>query len=295
MLMEILFSLNIVMIQLIGAFLRYLPFSSTMTTVELKNLQRGLIIWSAINWGVNAWAVLEFGLSVQLFKLTLFIGWVPYFAIFLATVRRPLKDHVFVLGMQVVWSLMLHSVVTLVDYFLTEMRAPLPLNILNLHGVLYLTLFVALLEWECKIFYDILPSRNIFAWQLGWSSTLVPVIIAASMMVLMADGNYPHAWREHISRIGVPLFFFLMYRSMSISTKLTEDRNRREHENERLKRRLEVLREYNLMMQEHQRQLEIFRHDRRHNYRLISAMLDAGDVQAAIKHVQLQIRLLDKQ
>ena len=293
--MAIIFSLNVVMIQLIGAFLRYLPFSSTMTDDEFKNLQRGLIIWSAINFAVNAWAVFEFGLSVVLFKLTLFISWVPYFLISLATVKRPLKDHIFVLGMQIVWTLMLHSVVTLVDYFLLELEAPLPLNILNLHGILYLMLFVALLEWECKLFYDILPSRNIFSNHFGWIEAIMPAMIAASIMFLMADGHYPHAWREHVSRIGVPLFFFLMYRSMNISTQLTDERNQREHDNERLKRRLETLREYNLMMQEHQRQLEIFRHDRRHNYRLISAMLDAGDVRAAIEHVQTQIRLLGKQ
>lgn len=293
--MGILFSLNIVMIQLVGAFLRYLPFSSTMTSVELKNLQRGLLIWSAINFLVNVEAVLEFGLSAKLFKTALFIGWVPYFLIFLATVRRPLKEHIFVLGMQVIWVLMLHSSVTLVDWILLTVEAPLPLDILNLHGILYLMLFVALLEVECKLFYDVLPSKKIFPKNFSWGEAIMPAVIAASIVTLMADGNYPHGWREQISRIGIPIFFFMMYRSMSISTKLTEERNQREHANERIKRRLETLRDYNLMMQEHQRRLEIFRHDRRHNYRLISAMLDAGDLRAAIDHVQTQIRLLGKQ
>ena len=288
------FVIDVVVTQLIGAYLRYLPFSPTMSEDVKAVLWRRLMAWSAIVFVGYIFLVERLGVNAILYKLTLMFGWVPYFLIAVKTIKVDLKLHVFVVGMQILWVLMLHTLVAIIAYLLLKAEIPLPLDLLVIHSALYVVMFFVLLGWERKLFLNILPSKQLLDNQFGWYAAIMPSAIVVGLALLIADGLYPHDLREQFSRFGIPLFFFLMYRSMSISTRQIEERNRREHDNERIKQRLESLREYNLMMQAHQRQLEIFRHDRRHNYRLISAMLDDGDVKAAIDHVEAQARLLSE-
>ena len=292
--MTLFLSLNIVVTQLIGAYLRYLPFSSTMSDDEIKILWRRLTIWSLIVFVGYVWLIDRFGADVMIYKLMLLLGWLPYFLIALKTIEVDLKLHIFVLGMQILWVLMLHTLVSIIHYILLGAGVSVPISTMELHSIMYMTIFLVLIVWERKLFLNMLPSNALLDNKFGWYAAIMPMTMVFGFTLMIADGRYPHDLREQFSRFWIPLFFFLMYRSMSISTRQIEERNRREHDNERLRQRLESLREYNLMMQAHQRQLEIFRHDRRHNYRLISAMLDDGDVKAAIDHVEAQARLLSE-
>ena len=263
-----------------------------MSRDEIKVLWSRLTAWSLIAFVGYCLLIDRLGVEALLYKITLILGWLPYFLIALKTIKVDPKLHVFALGMQILWVLMLHTLVVIINNFVLKAEVPLPINILVLHNVLYLTMFFVLIGLERKMFLNILPAKSMLENQFSWYAASMPMAIVIGIMFLMADGTYPHGLREQFSRLFIPLFFFLVYRSMSISTRQIDDRNRRAHDNERIARRLEELRDYNLMMQDHQRRLEIFRHDRRHNYRLISAMLDAGDVKAAIDHVEAQDRLL---
>ena len=292
MLAIIFLALNIITTQLIGAWLRYLPFSPTMSRDEIKVLWSRLTTWSLIAFVGYCLLIDRLGVEAFFYKMTLILGWLPYFLIALKTIEVDPKLHVFALGMQILWVLMLHTLVVIINNFVLKAEVPLPIDILVLHNVLYLTMFFVLIGLERKMFLNILPAKSMLEDQFSWYAASMPMAIVIGIMFLMADGMYPHGLREQFSRLVIPLFFFLVYRSMSISTRQIDERNRRAHDNERIARRLEELRNYNLIMQEHQRRLEIFRHDRRHNYRLISAMLDEGDVQAAIDHVEAQDHLL---
>ena len=292
--MTLFLSLNIVVTQLIGAYLRYLPFSPTMFDVEIKMLRRRLTIWSLIAFVGYCLLIDRFGVETFFYKMTLILGWLPYFLISLKTLKVDLKLHIFVLGMQILWVLMLHTLVSIINCILLDAGVSMPIPTMELHSILYLTIFFVLIVWERKLFMNILPSNDLLDNKFGWYAAIMPMTMVFGFTLMIADGRYPHDLREQFSRFWIPLFFFLMYRSMSISTRQIEERNRREHDNERLRQRLESLREYNLMMQAHQRQLEIFRHDRRHNYRLISAMLDDGNVRAAIDHVEALEQLLNR-
>lgn len=230
--------------------------------------------------------IAELGLNTALFKLTLFINWLPYALIALSIIKRDLKEHVFVIGMEFLWSLMLHSISTSTSYILLHCDALSSSEVLYLHNALCMTLFLILIRWERRLFLNILPSRYFFDNPFGWHAAILPLAIALGSSLLMADAHYPHDLREQLSRVVIPLFFFLVYRSMSISTRLIDEKNEREHINGFINQRLEALRKYNLIMQEHQKRLAIFRHDRRHNYRLISAMLDSGDVDKAITLIE---------
>lgn len=285
-------ALGIVVMQLTEVYLRYLPFRSSMSTEKIARLSRSIFIGSAVLVAVWSVAFKIFGASAAIFKVLLFLGWLPYFWIARTVIGGRMKAHVFVFGMEALWVLMLHSLTTMLMYFLLRSGATPPIEVLNLHGPVYLSLFGALLGWERRLFENLLPSSVLFDNRFGWYAAILPTVIFLGTSVLMFDGHYPHPAREHLSRLGIPLFFFMMCRSMSISTRQIDERNQREHVNELVNRRLASLREYDLIMQEHQRQLAIFRHDRRHDYRLLSAMIEQGEIKEAIAHIEAQARLL---
>jgi signal transduction histidine kinase len=55
---------------------------------------------------------------------------------------------------------------------------------------------------------------------------------------------------------------------------------------------LQSLKERNLIIQDEQKKLAVFRHDLRHNYRLIAAMLNENKIQKAIDFISKQDELL---
>ena len=61
----------------------------------------------------------------------------------------------------------------------------------------------------------------------------------------------------------------------------------------RLESQLSALKEYNFLTQENQRQISIMRHDLRHSYNLIYAMLESGNVSKAREHIITQEFLLE--
>ena len=55
-----------------------------------------------------------------------------------------------------------------------------------------------------------------------------------------------------------------------------------------MEEKLEILKEYNEVSEENQRKISVMRHDLRHSYNLIYAMLENGDVEAAREHIRKQ-------
>ena len=81
---------------------------------------------------------------------------------------------------------------------------------------------------------------------------------------------------------------------MSISTRQIDEQRHNEYINNMLNQQLESLKRHNLLIQENQKQISIFRHDLRHSYRLISAMLKEGNVEEALIHIKTQDELINQ-
>ena len=117
--------LSVVMmcIQLGSVYLLYLPFSRDVTAEQFAGLRRKYLPLSVAVFAMNLYCFAG-GASFFAFKVTLLLGWLPYFFLSMTVIRDKAAQHVFVLGMEGLWCFMLHAgagaVVTVLFGAMTE-------------------------------------------------------------------------------------------------------------------------------------------------------------------------------
>ena len=276
--------------QFSGVYLRYLPFSREISADEKSLLAKRFLLWSAADLAITFFLLTD-GLTYRAFKIAMFTGWLPYFLISMTVIRNKIPQHFFVFGMQGLWCFMLHSaagaIVALLCGQMLEEFMPLQLTI-------YLLVFVALLKLEQKFFVSLLPSARLFEnSSLRWCISLLPVAIFIGTAIPIADVTFLLTWRERFSRVIVPIFFFLMYQSMSLATRRVEERQVREQQNFILRRQTESLAEQNALMQASRREAEAMQRQLADNYDAIEKLLVAGKRREAMEFIGRQTNLLD--
>ena len=233
----IFFGAAMTLTQLGDGYLRYLPFSRELNTQEVVALRRRYLIWSVFGFAINVACTAD-GVSYRAYKLSaLAIGWIPYVLLSMTVIKSRLTQHVFVFGMQSLWSFMLHAFggmgVALIYGSMTEEHILLQL-------AFYLVLFVALLRVERQYFTRLLPAPLLFEdASLKWCMSLLPPAIFVGTAVSIVDVTFVTTWHERFSRIPLPIFFLLMYRAISFSTRQVLEVQRQEQRESLLSRRME--------------------------------------------------------
>lgn len=208
--LNLLLSFLVASVQLADAYLRYLAFRKQISPPERRTYWQRLLLWTILILPVYAFAfrTLE---TAAAYKLLLLAGWIPYLAIFMGSLRRMVRQHIYVFGMSALWSLMQHNWSSiLVAVFLPDSN---DLAVILVHGTLYLLWFLVLLSWEKWIFSRLLPCPEVLdELPLGNFLALLPTVLMAPPFLMLADGRLWHSWEERLSRLYLPLVFFALYR-----------------------------------------------------------------------------------
>lgn len=284
--------LSVVMmcVQLGSVYLFYLPFSRDVTAEQLTELRRKYLPLSVAVFAINLYFFAD-GASFFAFKATLLAGWIPYFFLSMSVIRDKAAQHVFVLGMEGLWCFMLHAgagaVVTVLYGAMTENFLPLQLTI-------YLVLFAALLKVERQFFTNLLPTPRFFAEEtFKWLVSILPLAIFAGLMIPIFEFTFLPTWKEKFSRCFFPIFFFLMYRSMSLATHQVAEKQLQEQRARLLNRQMASLSEHNALMEKSRREVTALLADLSKNYRVLDDLLDAGKISEAMAYIRRQANLLD--
>ncbi|MBO4401720.1 MAG: sensor histidine kinase [Selenomonadaceae bacterium] len=268
-------------------YLRYLSFRDGMTDAERVLLWRRLLIWGIVSALIYGAMLKHFGISAPLYKFLLMVCWIPWQAIFMLTVRRNFLQHVFIMGMGSVWSLIQHNwaAIFCAISFNTE------LEILFGHAIFYLALFFLLLPVERRIFLKLLPPQNFFD-SYGRFTSVFPLILISSVVIMWAQEPLVHSWAERFSRLYIPFVFFFFYRYVIDSTKQLYERRQTNQNLRRMSEQIMALGEYNRIMEESRDKIVAMRHDLRHSYRLIYMMLETGEIEEARRFIERQEKLI---
>ena len=279
--------LVIVLIFLSDAYLRYLSFRHRMSAGERKRLWLMLAAWGLCNLVLCHLLFQRCGITAVSYKAVLMLGWIPYLAIFVLVVRQPFWQHVFVFGMSGVWSFSQHnwSALVVVQCF-DSSNVPL---FLSIHAVLYLLWFSLFLPAERRCFGELLTFPPLFENQmLGRCIAILPLVVLFGPMLLMADAQLVHSWQERVSRIYLPVvFFFLYYYTLTASRRLYEQM-RLERSSKQLGAQLSSLKRHQETVLQAQQKLSVLRHDMRHTFRLLYAMLQDRNVVGAMDYIRQQ-------
>ena len=284
--------LSVVMmcIQLGSVYLLYLPFSRDVTAEQFAGLRRKYLPLSVAVFAMNLYCFAG-GASFFAFKVTLLLGWLPYFFLSMTVIRDKAAQHVFVLGMEGLWCFMLHAgagaVVTVLFGAMTE-------KFLSLQLTIYLVLFAALFKVEREFFTNLLPTQKFFENEsLKWVASSLPLAIFIGLMIPIFEFTFLPTWKEKFSRSFFPIFFFLMYRSMSLATHQVAERQRQEQRTRLLNRQMASLSEHNALMEKSRREVAALRADLNKNYRELDDLLAADKVSEAMAYIRRKANLLD--
>ena len=284
----ILISFILTLIQLSDAYLRYLAFRDGMEARDRRRLWGFFLAWGFLDGALlYCWLFSHMGITVVPYKAVLMLGWIPYLAIFMAIVRRQVLPHIFVFGMSSLWSFLQHnwSNIAVAMFFQNSPEE----TVLTVHAGLYLLWFALAWPLARRLFSNLMASREFFDLRpLGIYIAFLPLAVLSGHLLLMADSRLWHSWTERLSRIYLPLVFLFFYRYVLIYV------HRREEQNHRiLSGHLSALEGYSRLLQKSNEQISVLRHDLRHNYRIIHAMLENGDIPKAREAVTAQLAKLE--
>lgn len=280
-----------VLLQLTDTYLRWLAFARRVTAAVNRRLWLAFFVWGAASFVLYNFIFDSFGINATTYKAILMLGWLPYFLICFRLVPWGLTQHLFVLSMGVVCSLIQHSVSAII--ILLNIHGKTDAEYIFFEAAIYLLLFAIFLPICGEYFSRLLLAREFFDMRpLGIYIAVLPLVIVSGHLIRLADGVLIHSWAERFSRIYLPVVFFFFYRYILSAAKNFYDMQKLERNKRRLEHQLSALKEYNEIILENQKRVSVMRHDLRHSYNLIYAMLESGNVAKAREHINTQQLLL---
>ncbi len=277
-------------VQLSSAYLRFLPFKKNLSEEKIFRLAKSLVLWSFCGLAINFFVFAD-GVTYRAFKTSFLVSWLPYFLISVAIIRKKFPQHVFVLGMQMLWCFTLHAAAGMAVALLHGNMAE---KFLPLQATFYLIFFVALLPVELKFFTNLLPTEKIFENKsLRWPVALLPMMIFFAATISIAEVTFFSAWRQKFSHVVLPICFFLIYSSLSSATRQVEEKNSREQKNRLLRRQTESMSEHNALMTKSQAEVAALKKDLAENFLATEKFLAAGEISEAMNFIRRQTKILD--
>lgn len=292
--MEYLLALALVLLQFSGVWLRYLPFAKAVSFAQRYKLQELVVGWGIMAFFIYAAVMTMYEGEVLRFKLLVAFGWVPFFLIAYYCIPRGFVQHLFVLGMQSLFSILLHTI----SGFVTGAFLPVDYGErTHMLGIIccYLLLFLLLIPLERRMFSNLVPVQRFFQYRhLGLYIALMPLVVLFAYALPMLDGQLYHSVPERVGRLALPIFFFLIFRLVLSSAYHMSEHTAEVNRNNLLAQQLYSLREYTRLTEERRQTLRVLRHDMRHYTQLLSTLLDSGRISEAKQLVAKQAAELEQ-
>ena len=283
----------LVAIQLLDAYIRALAYIKEISREQKFILLKNLLSWGALSFGLYYWIFYRNGLGALEYKLMLLFGETPYILIFIYIVGGNLWRHFFNCNMIAIWAFVIHNIaaMTTVTFFLDGKSDA---EIIQTHLTIYLMLAIIVLPVAKYFFTRLLPPEEFFLTRAqGMYIATLPLIILMAHFIRLTDNILVHSWEERFSRIYLPFVFIFFYKYALAATKNFYRQRRLERLEKGLSAKLAELKDYNKFLQEVQKKVSVMRHDLRHSYRLVYALLKNGDILKAREHLITQSLLLE--
>lgn len=231
------------------------------------------------------------------YKKLLLSYWIPYFLAFSLISRPYTYQNLFVAGMQGIYTTTIHAVLmnlTLLVIPRSAFFAHLPIYLI-LYTALYVLFSPLLLIFFDRIFLKYRSLPLLAFWKYAaWLPILLSMYTGA---LSLKDGPLAHEYLiPRVFHILAGLFIaIIIYKGM----KLIAHQVDLQRKNHLLAAQMDALSNYTSLLQDAQKRMSIFRHDSRHQLRLLSELIQQGDDEAALTfldtlHTELQETQLQK-
>ena len=264
--------LIISLIHLIGAYLRYLPFSKVATGNQKRTLFILIVFWNFCVFFMLQLCKLETQPLFSIYKQLVLFGVLPYFLFNIFVLKGPFYQHIFILGMQRIFSFSIHSLASILTLVVFEPMLP---EYILVQAVFHLALQILFLPFSTKWFLELLlPFYEGSSNLMNYTIAFIP-LLAVSSHWSMVFTTRPEVVYVYLSRLTICCCFFLFYQYCWLREREIYEEELRREENFFMLYQIEALNDYTQQIMESQNQMIQIRHDSRHWIRMLSAMLQS--------------------
>lgn len=266
----------ITLAQIPGIILRYLPFHSELDKRKRKLLFNTYIIFFIIEIIGILILIGNFHMDIFTFKKIMILGGYIYVAINCIIIKSRFFQHMFIMGMQAIYTLFLHSLVAFIQsYFFSD--NPIYYQ-LFLQSVLYIILFIITLYPVVKIlkntFAIYIKEDMSYYWNILW---IIPFCLFYSDIILTMNGEWINTFNQLVSRTLTLITAVVIFKCTTLD--FTEKKSKIDvvHNNQLLKLQVSDLNNQFQVIQKNKENLSILKHDMRHRLYLIKTLINEGN------------------
>ena len=255
------------------AYLRYYPFRVIATPREQRILIVGhLIIFASEFLLVAALFVLGHApMQENAFQKLYFICYWPHFLLLMFTIRPFWFHHFFVLGLQAIYMVFLHTAAIL----LLKQIWMQTTYFISLYFLCYLGLVLISFPWMIRLFGKLFVREQLLRKYLGFVPLLLAYYQGSMVLRQVQDLSDIHLYmlvsRVLLVTIGIGLILSVRsgYRQACIMIRAKE-------RSMAIQEQLREIHDYADTMQKEQQKLAIMRHDSRHQLRMMAELVEGG-------------------
>ena len=262
--------------------IQYLAFRQILQEPQRTRVRRSYLIIFLIEI-VLFMAIFQFGwleFRFLSYKKLLMAYWIPYVLAFSLISRPYAYQNLFVAGMQGIYTTTIHALsMNLVLLFIPRSAF---FTYLPIHLVLYTALYV-LFSPLLLVFFDriFLKYRSLPLLAFWKYCAWLPILLSMySVFLSLEDGPLAHDY--FLTRIFHALSGIFITLIMYMGTKLIAQQVDLQRRNHLLATQMDALSNYASLLQDAQKRMSIFRHDSRHQLRLLSELIGQDDDKATL-------------
>lgn len=263
------------LVQLTGAYLRYLPFRDELEESKLARLKKCYLICAVVCLAIN-FMIFRDTVDYRGYKLGLFMDWVTYVPLSMLIIGK-IRWQVFVMGMQGLWSFMIHSfsgiILSIIYGHMSEELLPTEMS-------MFLGIFLVSIKLEEEVFSKIKPMDELFE-EKRWLVAIIPLSIFIGTIMPIVDVTFLGSWQERLSRAFFPVFFLVFYKLMMIIGREMAEERELEQKNRVLSIQTESLKEQNEIILRNQHEVGQMRADLLKNYIELERLIKKGAINEA--------------
>lgn len=282
------------------AYLRYYPFRSIAGLPTRRFLIGGHLIIFLLEFILLSLLFYRGMLTFDdgVFQKLYYFCYMPHFLLLIFTIRPYWFRHLFVLGLQAIYMISIHTLA--LEVFKLLLPQAWMFNRFHLYFVIYLTLFLLGMPLMMRILRQLFTSRQLLGKRPSFWMYLGPVplllcyyhgnagymTLDPSLLFLPSIQLYTVVTRGVLLLVG--LFLVVSIRDGILQVQKMFSLKER---NLQLQEQLTQLNDYAVSLRQEQKELVILRHDSRHQLRMLAELVENGHYREA---EQLLLRLQEE-
>ena len=276
-------ALLLTIVPLPGLYLRYLPFKRFIDRPQRNKMFLAYGCWFLILCGLNYYIYENDSFSIIYYKQLAMLGWLPYLAINIIGIPGHLEHHLFITGMQCLYTMILHGAAAFITIQIDG--SPDVLKFGYLQSFVYLGFFALTFPLIRKFFTQIFWSEQAFQNKSYWRSVcLLPFLLAAISITSSYSDDIlvPELTIPRIILLGTFISLIVAFSNDILSL---EEQADLDAGNKFLGMQLSSLKDHTRLIEESSQKMAIFRHDIRHYNLLLAALVKEGKKEEALRFI----------